>query len=447
MNKIDVAGLKVDSITKQGLLKYITDRVQSGEKTFVTTPYSEFLYRGLLDPKIIEILNRSDFAVPDGIGVFWARKFLDIPLTAKSYYGKILQAFWQVKYTLASIIFYPKFIKSAFAEKISGSDLIWDLLKLAFKNNQSIYLLGGFNDTPQIVAKKISSLFRGREKGMIVQKEIVAGFSNKEPQDPTIIEDIKKSGADFLFVALGPIKQEQWIVDHINELPCKLYIGLGGTFDYIAGKRPSPPSIIRSIGLEWLWRLVTQPHRAKRIWQATFGLITALIRYKVFSSLSFRENVVSIVLNYKNEVLIAKREKYASWFRTIGENNEDKFSNYWQFSQGGVDEGENFQQTATRELKEELGIEKVEYIKTSEKIYSYNWNNGVRPLLGNYFKFKGQRQHIVYFKFLGNDSEIKPDQEEFTEYQWAPLISLDRLVHEERRQLAKIVQEDLRYLA
>ena len=113
MEKIDVAGLKIDSVTKKQLLDSILERILSGEKTFVTTPYSEFLYHAFKDPSLLDIFNKADFSVADGIGIFWAKKFLDIPLTAKSYWGKIIQAMWQVKYSLAAIIFWPRWIKSA----------------------------------------------------------------------------------------------------------------------------------------------------------------------------------------------------------------------------------------------------------------------------------------------------------------------------------------------
>src|SRR5437868_5830938 len=103
MPKIDVGGLKVDAITKAELLQQISGQIKQGQKTFVITPYSEFLYHALQDAKIMEIYNKADFSVPDGIGIFWAAKFLSLPLTAKSYYGKILQALWQMFYTLLAI--------------------------------------------------------------------------------------------------------------------------------------------------------------------------------------------------------------------------------------------------------------------------------------------------------------------------------------------------------
>src|SRR6266404_3187661 len=155
MNKVYIAGLKIDSITKQQFLNAVLERIKSNQKTFVITPYSEFLYHGFQDPALFEVFNKVDFAVADGICIFWAKKYLDLPLTAKSYWGKVLRGLWQMKYSLAGIIFNPEWIKNALPEKIVGADLVWDLAKLAADNDLSIYLLGGFGDTPEIAAKAL----------------------------------------------------------------------------------------------------------------------------------------------------------------------------------------------------------------------------------------------------------------------------------------------------
>ncbi len=432
MNKIDAAGLKIDNLSKQELLDQLTARLKLGGKTFITTPYSEFLYRCLRDPRLLETLNQADFAVPDGIGIFWAAKFLSIPLTAKSYYGKILQAWWQAKYTLWAILFYPKFIRSAFKEKISGSELIWDLAKLAAREKKKIYLLGGFGDTPKIVADKFKSL------GAQVE------HSSKNPDDQSIINDIKGSGADFLFVAFGPIRQEQWIVENMGELPCKLYIGLGGSFDYIAQKQPSPPRFMRTMGLEWLFRLVTQPKRGKRIWQATFGLVIALIKYKVFMSLPYRPNVIGIVINKNNEALLVKINPTDSHpaAKTFGRFPE----NYWTFPQGGTD-GEELVKAAAREVQEETGIKDIELFKISDKRHEYIWKKFPPFFTSRRYQYKGQLQHIVYFKFTGNNDEIKLDNWELVDFRWTPISELAATVTENRLKVAAIVQEDLKDLA
>jgi len=294
MDKTDVAGLKIDSLSKKQLRNEVLARIKSSQKTWITTVYSEFLYAALRDPKIMDLLNQADIAVPDGVGIFWAKKYLEIPLTAKSYYGKILQAFWQMKYSLAAIIFKRSWIRSAFPEKIVGADLIWDVAEMAAKNNLSVYILGGFGETPKIVANQLISRSANQLE--------ISGYSNKNPNDPTIIQDMLNAKPDILMVAFGPIKQEAWMAANMHNLPAKLYIGLGGTFDYMAGKRLQPPQFLRSVGLEWLWRLFTQPKRIKRIFNATFGLAISLLRYKLFETAPFRPNVAVVILNKENKI-------------------------------------------------------------------------------------------------------------------------------------------------
>ncbi|MCL5667375.1 MAG: WecB/TagA/CpsF family glycosyltransferase [Patescibacteria group bacterium] len=436
MDNINIAGLNISKTTKAELLAQLAARIKRGQQTFVTTPYSEFLYRCLKDSSLLEILNRSDFAVADGIGLFWAARFLSIPLAAKSYSGKILQSVWQAKYSLLSILFYPKFVRSSLPEKIPGSDLIWDLAELAAKNNWSIYLLGGFNDTPELAAGKLAGKFAGKLR--------VAGWSNKNPGDATVIKDIKNANPDILLVAYGPVKQERWIAENLQNLPAKLAIGLGGSFDYLAGKKTQPPKIIRRAGLEWLFRLATQPRRIKRIFQATFGLTWALIKYRVFSSLPFRQNVASVILNQNGLIFIAKFNPGKAVLRALG-YSQGSFQDYWQLPQGGLEKNEGIEQGAKREIQGETAITSIKFMGKSGHIYSYLWKDmGKRPLfVAKRYHYKGQEQHIAYFKFFGQDMEIKLDRDEFVEYKWVPWQNLEKEVHREKQDLAKIILEDL----
>jgi N-acetylglucosaminyldiphosphoundecaprenol N-acetyl-beta-D-mannosaminyltransferase len=440
MTKFDIAGLKVDSITKKELIDGIISRIKNGQKTFVITPYSEFLYHGFQDPKLLEIFNQADFSVADGIGLFWAKRFLDIPLTAKSYWGKVFQSAWQIAYSLAAIIFNPRWIKSALPEKIVGADLIWDLAEIAAKNNLSIFLLGGFNDTAQKTALQLN-IYASKKCGRILNQQ----WSNKNPDDLSVIEDINKSNSDILFVAYGPTRQEKWIAENLPKLNVKLAIGLGGTFDYIAGKKSTPPEFIRYSGLEWLWRLITQPYRAKRIFHATFGLASGLWHYKVFMSLPYRPNAISIILNAQNELLVALRNPHDKDLKDIGDLDTVKFQNYWQFSQGGIERGENLEGSARREIFEELGIKNLKFLFISNRTSNYVWKNALRPFF-NIYHYKGQEQQILYFKFTGGESEIKVDNQEFIQYKWVDLWDLNKIVHPEKFNIVKIVQEDLKNL-
>ncbi len=429
MAKVSIAGLKIDAITRKDFLHTIHGRLAQGAKTFVTTPYSEFLYAALYDHVVMDMLNKADLAIPDGIGILWGQRFLSLPFSVRNYYLKIVQAFWQMFYTGAGILLWPRSIYKTFPEKITGADVIWDIAELAAKNNYSVYLLGSF--VPELAAKKLQERYPGL---------VIAGTSQKPPQDESIARDVNDAKADILLVAYGPIRQEQWIVDHYAQLSAKLMIGLGGTFDYIAGKKLQPPRFIRSSGLEWLYRLITQPTRFKRIVRATLGLIIALIRYKVFESMPMRENVVSVIVDEANRILIGKRNWRDSRKYYL---NEKSLENYWQLPQGGIEKGETPQQAAKREIAEETGLEDISFIALSDLHHDYVWDNAFRPLLGNLFKNKGQHQHIVFMR-LSNAAEITLRSDEFVEYRWVSAGQLETAVHPIRRPLAQLVLQDIR---
>lgn len=439
MKKVDVAGLQVDATSKGELLAAISQRLQKHQKTFLVTLYSEFLYASLRDRNTEQLINSADILVADGVAVQWASVFLRLPFRFKNYYGKIVQALWQMTYSLAAIVARPQFVRSIIPERIVGAELIWDLARIAQRQHLSVYLLGGRGDVPNKAGKVLEERFVGLR---------IAGTSNKDAGDSSIIEDIKKARPDFVFVALGPVKQEQWIAGHKDELPALLYIGLGGTFDYMTGDKLQPVPAVRKFGLEWLFRLVTQPKRLGRITDATIGLSRALVRYKVFMSCGLRNNVVSVILNADNKVFVAKKSPLKFKIDIVNDEGFSKRQNYWQLPQGGVNEQEDLIIGARREVKEETGIGDLELYKVSLRTHSYVWQNALRSLWVNRaYQARGQTQHIIYFRYSGADDAVRlPEDEEFTEYQWVPVHSLMNIIHPERHAVLTIVQEDLKDL-
>lgn len=424
--KIDVAGLKIDAITKQDLLAQIAERVSRKQKTFVVTPYSEFLYASLRSKEVRALFNSADFSIPDGVGVIWAHAFMSQPITAKNYYLKVIQTWCQVVWTGASILLSPKSIYKDIPEKIVGADLAWDLAELAAKNNFSVYILGGHGETDKIAAQKLLQKFPNLK---------IAGTSNKKADDPSIFSDLVKAAPDMILVGLGPITQEKWIAENLKDLPSSFGIGLGGTFDYIAGVKVAPPKFVRAIGLEWLYRLITQPARIKRIFNATWGLILGLVRVKVHDTFPLRSNACAVVVNSKKEVLLC--QKIESKFRK-------KLVDYWQFPQGGIDENENPVDGAQRELREETGISSVKVIGHSKYTNIYIWENSVHPVITpKQFRYRGQKQITTFFLFEGDDSEIQIDMDEFVSYRWVPMDQVITVIHQERREHAKIVLAEL----
>ncbi len=271
VKEITVANLKISAVTKIQFIEILKESLQGAKKYFVTTPNSEFLYASLVDTKNRDLLNKTDIAIADGIGVFWAERLLSQDLIFKNKILKYLEVFLRAVITGARIVFTPKYFYRVLPEKITGSDVIYDLAKLATSLNLSIYLLGNWGDSSKKTAERLQLLNPGL---------IVAGYSNKTSEDPTTIEDIQKAQPDILFVGFGPIKQEQWIVDNLDVLPIKMAMGVGGSFDYASGNKTVPPRFVRDLGLEWLFRLITQ-FRFRRVYNAVVGLMFQTIKFKV----------------------------------------------------------------------------------------------------------------------------------------------------------------------
>lgn len=433
--KIDIAGLKISPVRKTELTSVIAERIKSQQKTFVCTPYSEFLFASFSKPEFRDVVNSADFAISDGIGILWARYFLTQPLFFKGYFLSILESWLQVVWTGASILLSPKRLyQNGIPEKIVGADFAWDLANLAAENNFSLYLLGGMGDVPELTAKELKNKFPNLN---------IVGASNKDMNDETIFDDLNLVKPDMLFVAFKAQAAEEWIAANLESLPVKFVIALGGTFDYVAGKKKQPPRFVREAGLEWLYRLITQPSRVKRIFNATWGLVLGLVRYKVFDNAGFRANGVAVVVNKEGKILLCKR---LDGYSKTGTKNNQVLKNTWHFPQGGYEKNEDAVLATSRELYEETGIKNVEVLGQSKYQYIYTWNNASRRLIRyKIYKAKGQTQTTIFFKFLGDDSEVKLDGREIEQFAWLTpeeilqKIEPERVFHAEKV-LAELAQ-------
>lgn len=239
MKKVEILGVKIDNITFNQALIKIERLINGGQANQVVTINPEFIMEAQKDKEFKRVLNFSSLAVADGTGLIWASKFL---------YGH----------------------KKKLSERIAGVDLVWELAKQAERKKWSIYLLGSEHG----VAKKASECLC-----MIHRNLKIAGVSEGEPKISTqeVVRNIKKSNADILLVAYGTPKQEKFIFQNLDHLKIKVAIGVGGTFDFIAGMQKRAPKWMQDTGLEWLWRLIREPKRFNRI-------LTATIRFpwKVF---------------------------------------------------------------------------------------------------------------------------------------------------------------------
>jgi N-acetylglucosaminyldiphosphoundecaprenol N-acetyl-beta-D-mannosaminyltransferase len=204
---------------KEEILEYVIRSVKkSTEKTVIVTPNPEILVYAAKCHHYKTILNNADIALPDGIGIMWAGRILGIPLV----------------------------------ERITGTDFMELLCKHSQDNAVNIGFLGG---KPGVAERAIDCLRRKYPKMQVKFVGDDLQLLEKGQSDQPI---------DILFVALGHPRQEEWISAHIKTLPVKVAMGVGGAFDYISGDVSRAPKIVRTLGFEWLYRLIRQPWRWKR---------------------------------------------------------------------------------------------------------------------------------------------------------------------------------------
>lgn len=285
---IHLLNIPFDPIDQRTTINIITERLQSGEVTRIVTINPEFILEAEKNPQFKKTLQSADLHLADGIGILWATHYLQMKPLFPRVYKKYPRAYalWQCIYTLLLIPFTSRVTKNPLPERVTGSDLFLPLIDLLAKTQQKIFLLGGAPGVGEKTAKVL--------KERIPQAEIVGYYAGSPNQEDAqkIIAIINDSKATALFVAFQFPAQDIWIANQLGRLPLiKVAMGVGGTFDFIAGtghidhanaKAKRAPQWMRRMHLEWLWRLVTQPYRWRRIGRATWGFVKRTWEEKVF---------------------------------------------------------------------------------------------------------------------------------------------------------------------
>ena len=221
--KTDIMGLQFDNITMEEALDAAKALLQGEHAARVVTPNAEIAYEALHDENMRTLLNSAELMLPDGAGVVLASKILKTPLK----------------------------------QKVAGVDFADGLLGVLETTGQSLYLLGSKPGIGELAAQKMMQKH---------PKLRIAGIADGYFQDEApVIDKINASGADVLFVCLGAPKQEQFMARHQKALHVKLMAGLGGTLDSFAGTVKRAPRWMIRLNLEWLYRLIKEPKRFKRM--------------------------------------------------------------------------------------------------------------------------------------------------------------------------------------
>jgi N-acetylglucosaminyldiphosphoundecaprenol N-acetyl-beta-D-mannosaminyltransferase len=223
--RYNVAGVNVDQVMEQDVLGFVRHRVRAGEPAQIVTVNAEYVVRAKHDARFARILEEADLATPDGAGVVWAMRRQGADQRSR----------------------------------VGGADLIWSLADLAQQEGLRVYFLGGRDD----VARRAAECLRQSLPALQV-----AGAYSGSPapqEEASIVHLIRQSRAHILFVAFGAPEQDLWIARNLRPTDVSVAIGVGGSFDYLAGTARRAPAWMRERGLEWLWRLVRQPWRWRRM--------------------------------------------------------------------------------------------------------------------------------------------------------------------------------------
>ena len=221
--RIDVLGVGFDNLTMAEAMAEGMRLVNSDGFHYVVTPNPEIVEVCRENPEAMTVVNGADLVLPDGIGVVKGAAMLGTPLKGR----------------------------------VPGIEFAAGLMAEMAKSGKTLYLLGAKPGVADLAAEKLKGNFPGLN--------IVGTHDGYFKEDGPIVEDIRKSGADVVFVCLGAPKQEFWMTKNGPASGAHLMCGLGGSLDVFAGVVERAPKFWCDHGLEWFYRLCKEPKRIGRM--------------------------------------------------------------------------------------------------------------------------------------------------------------------------------------
>ena len=240
MNRVYILGVPIDAVTMHEALARAVAMLADGGKYHIATPNNEILLKAQKNSALKSVLQTTALNIPDSVGLLWAAKRKGQPLS----------------------------------ERVTGVDFTEKLCRKLTKD-QPVFFLGGYKGT----GKKAAEALQKMNPHLVIAGVYEGAPSEKDA--PEIIKRINDSGAMLLLVAYGAPAQELWINQHVmNLVSIRVAIGIGGTFDFLSGRIKRAPKLMRSVGLEWFWRLLQQPTRIVRMWNAVIIFPVKVLRSK-----------------------------------------------------------------------------------------------------------------------------------------------------------------------
>lgn len=219
--KVDVLGIFIDTLTMTETVAHIRQAIREQRYIRVVTANPEMIYAAQQNQELVELINSADLVTADGIGVVWAVRKLG----------------------------------SSIRERVTGIDLVQALLPIAHSDKWRVFFLGGKPGVAEAAAKKVSKVYPG-----LIWQAYHGYFQPSEEEK--LLCRIKDFRPDLLLVGMGVPLQEYWIFAHQGL--AAVSIGVGGSFDVLAGLVIRAPNWIQRWHLEWLYRIWREPWRWRR---------------------------------------------------------------------------------------------------------------------------------------------------------------------------------------
>ena len=401
----NILGINLGEYSPTEVLEKSIEFLKDGEQHYIVTPNPEIILTSHQDEELFYILNRADLSLADGFGL-----------------------------KIAAWLFGEQIFRQ------TGADLTKEILEVASQKNIKIVILNWKNGLSS--AQNIKDSLNKQYPALNV---LVIDAERDKALSAEINIQINNFSPTILFNTFGCPYQEKNIYHGLKNWPSvKLALAVGGSFDYITGRAKRAPKIFRQLGIEWLWRLIRQPRRLKRIYNATCIFLTKVMISRFVNPHLYRPNVAC---------MLYKKEKGINKILVVERNGEP---NHWQIPQGGLD-GETPESAGAREIEEETHAVDFVVKGVFKNLIRYEFSGKgrdyrpdiQRPVYeGKKYKFdyKGQKQSLYIAEFTGQDDEIKINFWDHSNWQWVDEDKLVETVHTDRQANTKIFLEKFKSL-
>ena len=246
--RCDVLGVDVSAVNMQMAVHQIEEWVARRQRNYVCITGVHGVMESQRDPRLKQIHNEAGMVTPDGMPMVWVNKLRG----------------------------------NAHVSRVYGPDLMLEVCALSLRRGWKHYFYGGADGVADLLAQRLTERFPGLK---VAGTHCPPFRKLTDEEDRAVVNQINASGADIVWVGLSTPKQEYWMHDHIGRVGAPVMVGVGAAFDFHAGLKSQAPRWMQKTGLEWFYRLCTEP---RRLWKRYFTNNPLFVYNLVLQSLGIK---------------------------------------------------------------------------------------------------------------------------------------------------------------